>query len=143
MAGDMVVVTAFDQNPLASLVLGHGRKFCGLVAVPAELDKAEKEVDTALTDAMKHRWFADLCKDNVYVGGSTLPACVPSFNVSAAANQHFFDHRSGYDSEDEDADETSNLEVAKMFAEEHGLEIKVLSQICGICLFFLVPFALW
>ncbi|CAN0417612.1 unnamed protein product, partial [Ectocarpus sp. 13 AM-2016] len=74
---DSVLVTAFDENPIAPLVLGNRRTLCALVADMSKKDDVDKAVDAACTEAMRHGWFAELSKANVIINGSTLPSFVP------------------------------------------------------------------
>eukprot|EP00752_Nemacystus_decipiens_P003967 g3633.t1 len=48
VAGDSVLVSAFEHNPLAGLVLGGGRRLCALVGDPAKGTLVADDVTTAL-----------------------------------------------------------------------------------------------
>lgn len=128
VAGDKVMVTAADENNLASLVLESGRHLTALVSDESKVDNVQKEVGAACSSAMSRGWFAELIKGNVLVGNAVLPECLPPRIESAAVRDTYFEHRSSYDSEEEDAHEAdaeSALEAAKHYACDHGLEIKV------------------
>ncbi|CAB1104611.1 unnamed protein product [Ectocarpus sp. CCAP 1310/34] len=133
VAGDSVLVTAFDENPIAPLVLGNGRTLCALVADMSKKDDVDKAVDAACTDAMRHGWFAELCKANVIISGSTLPSIVPENNLS---NEAVPRHLEGQElaGPDVETEETSCLYSARVFADEFHVEIEP-SSIHGLGLF--------
>lgn len=118
-------MTTFEENLLASLVLGQGRHLGALVADSTKAENAEVEVNEACVTATKHGWFAELNKTKVLMTGSTLPSCIPSFNLSTHAARQFESQRASYDEEDTDGDMLSALDVARELAGAMELEIKV------------------
>lgn len=129
-----MLVTAFDENPIAPLVLGNGRTLCALVADISKKDDVDKAVDAACTDAMKHGWFAELSKANVIIRGSTLPSIVPENNLSEEAVARYWDSQEAAGA-DEETEETSFLFSARVFADEFNLEIKVCLETCLLPLY--------
>lgn len=123
--GDSVVVTTFEENLIAPLVLGQGRHLSALVADSTKGAKAEGEVDEACIAATKHGWFSELNKAKVRVSGMTLPSCVPSFNLSVKTNETYFTYRAGYPDEEVDSDTLAGQAAANELADDIGLEIKV------------------
>ena len=123
MAGDKVLVTAFEHNPLATLVLTGARRLCALVGSPDKADSARKQVKGALATAMAAGWFKQLARAGVPLGGSVLPAGFPPHNMSQSSLDGVQALRDGYD-DDDDSGEWS-LDFAKENAIEHGFEIRV------------------
>ncbi|CAM9580097.1 unnamed protein product [Ectocarpus fasciculatus] len=111
LPGDSVMVTAFEDNSIAHLVLGSGRKLCALVADPTKRDKAEECVDGSCTTAMRRGWFADLREANVVVDKSTLPPSGLSSNTSAAVDDEHSGRRAGSDDEGEEGGSSANLDT--------------------------------
>ncbi|CBN76081.1 expressed unknown protein [Ectocarpus siliculosus] len=130
--GDCVLVTTFEENPLASLVLGQGRHLGALVADSTKAENAEVEVNEACVTATKHGWFAELNKTEVIMTGSTLPSCIPSSNLSAHAAKQYESQRATDDEEDTDGDVLSALDVARELAGAMELEIKDSSHGLGL-----------
>ncbi|CAB1103460.1 unnamed protein product [Ectocarpus sp. CCAP 1310/34] len=122
--GDSVVVTTFEENLIAPFVLWQGRLLSALVVDPAKATHADTEVDEACVAATKRGWFADLNKAKVRVFATTLPACVPSHNLSEETNRMYINAHEVYNSEDEDDDVEAALSAAGSLAEEIGFAIK-------------------
>lgn len=124
--GDKVLVTAFESNPLALPVVGSGRRLCALVADSEKIVNAEKQIEAALTSAMTGGWFAHLAKADKVLGGNVLPAVIPSNNLSDAMENNIATLTcEALEDDDEDDLDDAYLTVAKQFAGEHGIEIRV------------------
>ena len=122
-AGDKVLVTAFEHNPLATHILAGGRRLCALVETPDKAGTVEKQVKGALAAAMAAGWFKELAHAGVPLGGSVLPAGFPPHNMSQASQDAIQRLRAIYDVDDDSGG--WNLDVAKEIAEQFGFEIKV------------------
>lgn len=124
--GDKVVVTAFEHNPLAHVVLGEGRRLCALVGDGAAKAKAEKAVDAACTNAMNGGWFAELRQADGIVGGNLLPSNFPLHNISRALKDEMERSLETFDDDDDvDGVAVSSFEVARKVAGDHNIEIRV------------------
>ncbi|CAB1120660.1 unnamed protein product [Ectocarpus sp. CCAP 1310/34] len=124
-AGDKVLVSAFEDNNLASLVLTSGRRLFALVGDPAKAVSVGRQVKSALATAMTAGWFKALANAGVPLGGSVLPAGFPSHNMSQASQVDIENIRHGYDEDDDGSGPGGwNLEFAKRTAAEFGLEIR-------------------
>ena len=123
MAGDKVLVTACEHNPLATLVLTGGRRLCALVADPTKADMVGRQVKSALATAMTAGWFKELAQADVPLGGGVLPAGFPSHNISQSSQADMETIRAGYDEDDDSGG--WNLDFAKDTASNHGFEIRV------------------
>lgn len=122
-AGDKVLVSAFEHNPLATHILAGGRRLCALVETPDKASTVEKQVKGALAAAMAAGWFKELAHAGVPLGGSVLPAGFPPHNMSQASQDDIQRLRAIYDVDDDSGG--WNLDVAKEIAEQFGFEIKV------------------
>lgn len=71
--GDKVMVTAADENRLASLVLESGRHLSALVSDPTKIDDVQKEVDAACVSAIGHGWLRQLSKVMLEAPSSPVP----------------------------------------------------------------------
>lgn len=126
MAGDKVMVTAFEHNPLATLVLTSGRRLCALVGNQAKVDTVGRQVKGALATAMTAGWFKELAQADVPLGGSVLPTSFPPHNISQSSQESVENLRAGYDDDhDDDGSNPWCLDHAKDTAEDYGLEIRV------------------
>lgn len=123
MAGDKVLVTASEHNPLATHILAGGRRLCALVESPDKAGTVEKQVRGALAAAMAAGWFKELAHAGVPLGGSVLPAGFPPHNMSKATRDEIDIHREAYEDDDESGEWM--LDVAKAAVAGFGFEIKV------------------
>ncbi len=125
------MVSGFERNNLANLVLSAGRRLVALVGDPAKVESAEKQVVGAVSTAMEGGWFKELKPPEEPLRGIALPAGFPSHNMSQASQQSIELHRDGYDEDDEDGEWL--LDHAKETAAEFGLEIRVRAAYVFVC----------
>lgn len=118
-----MLVTAFEDNPLATLVLTGGRRLCALVGNPVKADTVGRQVKGALATAMTAGWFKEVAQSGVALGGSVLPPGFPSHNMPQDSLEGVGRCRSGYDEDDDSGD--WNLDFAKQIASDNGFEIRV------------------
>lgn len=129
MAGDKVLVMDLDSNPPAHLVLGGERRLFALVGDPAKKNTAEKQIKIALTTAMTGGRSTHLPKADVILGGSVLTASFPPHNLSKAV-QDCIDGSMGSYHDDKESQAASAFEIAREYADEHGIEIRVGAALC-------------
>lgn len=125
------MVSGFEHNNLANLVLSAGRRLVALVGDPAKVESVEKKVTGAVSTAMEGGWFKELTTPDEPLRGSALPAGFPSHNMSQASQDGIEHHRNGYDEDDEDCEWLRDH--AKDTAAEFGLEIRVRAAYVFVC----------
>lgn len=126
VSGDTIMVTDFEENPVAPLILETGRRLFVLVSDTSKKEEVEKQLDAACTAAMGGGWFAEIVPANVHVGGVVLPSCVPKNNHPEAVVSKLRDAVEDLEDDDEGPlEDVAALDTAKHFADEEGLEIKV------------------
>ncbi|CAN0201093.1 unnamed protein product [Discosporangium mesarthrocarpum] len=89
--GDTVQVTAVEKNDLASLALGKGRPYMGLVADAAKAEAVSDHLATACAAAVDRGWFSDLHQQPVTVGMEHPPECAPVTIISTNAGKKLAD----------------------------------------------------